>query len=602
MRGKPDSGALRKHTAKDETNMADELINQTLGQFRIVRELGRGGMAVVYEAYQPSLQRHVALKVLPSHLAHDSDLITRFRQEAIAAAKLRHPNIITIHDVNQTNNLNYIVMDLLEGSSLSSTIRNQPMPPARAVKIINQIASALDYAHRHNFVHRDIKPSNIMLDSDDHATLMDFGIAKALGGTRLTQTGMVIGTPEYMSPEQVMGSEIDQRTDVYSLGIVAYEMLTGQVPFSGTTASVLYKQANELPPSPRVHVASISPSVESVILRALAKKRDERYGTAGQFARALSDAVATSTVSASPATQRTSSTVATRPTARPWLLWVVGAGAAMVLLTMAAVAMITLGNLGRSRSQSTPQAAALTTPDISTSVPIAAPTHTDTPAPVVARVSDTPVASAPPSPIQPVVVASATLAPLVMEPLPWDSVANSSLSTDYASPPTGRQTLGGVLFDLNGRVFKTQAQPAPNNTYPVSTIIKTDIQRVEQVYVLLTAGNAFTRWQGKTVGRITLVFSDAASVEAPLVLGKNLREWHAADNVVSTAPGVRQVWRGPIAGHPDLTGTLDMLTLAVPAAQRNATLTQVEIRDTSSEEVGSMDPALGIWGVTVAHR
>ena len=120
--------------------------------------------------------------------------------------------------------------------------------------------------------------------------------------------------------------------------------------------------------------------------------------------------------------------------------------------------------------------------------------------------------------------------------------------------------------------------------------------------MLLTAGNAFTRWQSKTVGRITLVFGDASSVEVPLVLGKNLREWHAADNVVSTAPGVRQVWQGPIAGYPDLTGTLDMLTIAVPAAQRNATLTQVEIRDTSSAEVGSMDPALSMWGVTVAHR
>jgi serine/threonine protein kinase len=582
--------------------MADELINQTLGQFHIIRELGRGGMAVVYEAYQPSLQRRVALKVLPPRLAHDADLITRFRQEAIAAAKLRHPNIIAIHDVCQTDDLNYIVMDLLEGSSLSSAIRNQPMSPARVVNIIGQVASALDYAHQHDFVHRDIKPSNIMLDPDDHATLMDFGIAKALGGTRLTQTGMAIGTPEYMSPEQVMGSEIDQRTDVYSLGIVAYEMLTGHVPFSGTTASVLYRQANEPPPPPRVHLASISPSVESVILRALAKKRDERYGTAGQFARALSDAVANSMASTSPATPSVQNATATRQAARPWVLWAAAAFAAIVLLTTVAIAVLALGNPGGWRSQATSQAGAGVTPGVPASSPIAAPPHTDTPAPIGTRASGTPSASASSGPTRPAVAASATYALLVMETLSWDDVANSSLSTDYASPPTGRQTLGGVSFDLNGRVFKTQAQPAPNNTYPVSTIIKTDIQRVEQVYVLLTAGNAFTRWQGKTVGRIALVFSNAASVEVPLVLGENLREWHAADNVVSTAPKVRQVWQGPIAGHPDLIGTLDMLTIAVPAAQRDATLTQVEIRDTSSEEVGSLDPALSIWGVTVAHR
>ncbi len=270
----------------------DDLVNKTLGQFQITRELGRGGMAIVYQAYQPALQRQVALKVLPPNLAQD-DFVRRFQHEAIAAAGLRHPNIVTIYDVGSEGRYNYIVMEFLEGRPLSDVIRaGGPMPLARACKIIEQVAQALDYAHQHGFIHRDIKPSNVMLDRSEHATLTDFGIARALTGTHLTQTGTLIGTPEYMSPEQVTGEEIDARTDVYSLGIVAYEMVTGQVPFSGTTASVLYKQANTPPPPLRTHVPGVNPTVENVILRALTKRRDERYATAGQFAQALTTAVA----------------------------------------------------------------------------------------------------------------------------------------------------------------------------------------------------------------------------------------------------------------------------------------------------------------------
>ena len=274
----------------------DDLVNKTLGQFQITRELGRGGMAVVYEAYQPALQRKVALKVLPPSLAQD-DFVRRFQHEAIAAAGLRHPNIVTIYDVGSEDRYNYIVMEFLEGRPLSDVIRTGgSLPLARICKIIEQVAQALDYAHQHGFIHRDIKPSNVMLDQADHATLTDFGIARALTGTHLTQTGTLIGTPEYMSPEQVTGEEIDARTDVYSLGIVAYEMVTGQVPFSGTTASVLYKQANTPPPPLRTHVPGVNPTVENVILRALAKRRDERYATAGQFAQALIAATASQPV------------------------------------------------------------------------------------------------------------------------------------------------------------------------------------------------------------------------------------------------------------------------------------------------------------------
>ncbi len=323
-----------------------DLVNQTLGQFHIRREIGRGGMAVVYEAYQPALQRNVALKVLPPQFAHDQAFIERFRHEAIAAAKLHHPNIISIYDVGQTGDLNYIVMELLEGTVLSSLIRQGPVPPARVSKIIEQVASALDYAHQQGFIHRDIKPSNIMVGRNDHVTLMDFGIAKALTGARLTQTGMVVGTPEYMSPEQVTGEELDHRTDVYALGIVAYEMLTGQAPFTGTTASVLYKQAHEPPPPLRAHVPGLSPAIENVILRALAKRREERYATAGQFAQSLTAAVAGRAVAPPPTTRPTARAPQPRSSMN-WLPWAIGGGAVVLMLCAVIAAVIAIGSAGR---------------------------------------------------------------------------------------------------------------------------------------------------------------------------------------------------------------------------------------------------------------
>jgi len=349
----------------------DDLVNKTLGQFQIIRELGRGGMAVVYQAYQPALQRQVALKVLPPGLAQD-DFVRRFQHEAIAAAGLRHPNIVTIYDVGSEDCYNYIVMEFLEGRPLSDVIRaGGPMPLARICRIIEQVAQALDYAHQHGFIHRDIKPSNIMLDQADHATLTDFGIARALTGTHLTQTGTLIGTPEYMSPEQVTGEEIDARTDVYSLGIVAYEMVTGQVPFSGTTASVLYKQANTPPPPLRTHVPGVNPSVENVILRALTKRRDERYATAGQFAQALTEAVADQpvamperptppTITSQPVYASPPQPMYAPPSTPPragglssGLLWMLAGGAALAVLCVVIAVVAWIASRGQPATQPT---------------------------------------------------------------------------------------------------------------------------------------------------------------------------------------------------------------------------------------------------------
>jgi predicted Ser/Thr protein kinase len=272
----------------------ESLVGKTLGQYQIVQELGRGGMAVVYKAYQPSLTRYVAIKVLPPQLSFDEDFVERFVREARGAAMLHHPNIITIHDVSEQDGIHYFVMEYLTGKTLDAVLGGQPMPLPRISRIIDQVADALDHAHSQGLLHRDIKPSNICVDEarGDHVVLMDFGLVRAGQDSKLTKTGMIVGTPEYMSPEQAQGEEVDYRTDIYSLGVVLYRMLTGTAPFVRSTpaAVLLAHVAYEPPPVSQIN-PSVPKPVEAVVLKAMAKDRDQRYQSAGQLARDLHVAI-----------------------------------------------------------------------------------------------------------------------------------------------------------------------------------------------------------------------------------------------------------------------------------------------------------------------
>ncbi|MGZ9226345.1 MAG: serine/threonine-protein kinase, partial [Anaerolineales bacterium] len=206
---------------------------QTLGPYRIINQIGKGGMATVYKAYQPSVDRYVALKVLPSQLAESKEFATRFQQEARIIAKLEHPHILPVFDYGESDGIAYLVMRYLEAGTLKEKMEaGRPLPLNEIDRIFNQLTDALTYAHSHGIVHRDLKPANALIDSYGNIFLTDFGIAKLLesASPRLTQTDAIMGTPAYISPEQAQGQPVDQRSDIYSLGIILYEMVTGRVP------------------------------------------------------------------------------------------------------------------------------------------------------------------------------------------------------------------------------------------------------------------------------------------------------------------------------------------------------------------------------------
>lgn len=271
--------------------MSDQLVDQTLGKYVLRERIGRGGMAEVYKAYHAALDRYVAIKILHPFLGEDPEFKGRFEREARNVARLQHPNIIHVYDFEfePQRDLYYMVMEYIDGLTLRDRLagmggNGDPLPVKEAVQIVTPLASAIAYAHSRGMVHRDIKPANIMIDTDERVVLTDFGIARMVSGPNVTASGSMVGTPAYMSPEQGLGQAGDHRSDIYSLGVVLYQLVTGTTPFDADTPiGIVLRHVNDPLPSPTSLNPDIPDFLEGILFKSLAKDPEQRY----QDARAL---------------------------------------------------------------------------------------------------------------------------------------------------------------------------------------------------------------------------------------------------------------------------------------------------------------------------
>ncbi|MGZ5582968.1 MAG: serine/threonine protein kinase, partial [Usitatibacter sp.] len=260
----------------------------TLGRYKIISEIGQGAMGVVYKAVDPIIDRTVAIKTINLNLSRQEleEYEARFQQEIKAAGRLNHPNIVTIYDVGKTDAVAYMAMEFLEGLELKDIIASgQIMPADQVVDIIAQVADGLWFAHQQDIVHRDVKPSNIMVMKGGIAKITDFGIARLPNSAVKTMTGLILGSPRYMSPEQVIGKTIDARSDIFSLGVVLYEALTGVAPFDGDNVNaIMYSTVNTTPPPPSSHNRLLPPMLDLIVAKAMAKLLEDRYQTVKEIA------------------------------------------------------------------------------------------------------------------------------------------------------------------------------------------------------------------------------------------------------------------------------------------------------------------------------
>jgi tRNA A-37 threonylcarbamoyl transferase component Bud32 len=273
------------------------LIGTSLGPYRILEQIGLGGMATIYKAYHAAMDRLVAIKILPHHYARDPRFVQRFDQEARLIARLEHRNILPVYDFGEQEGTTYLVMRYLQAGTVKDILRQGPRPLAETARLITDIAAALDYAHAQGIIHRDVKPSNVLVDQQGTAYLTDFGLAKVLEASSELTGSAALGTPAYMAPEQTLGKPVTPQTDVYSLGVMLYEMVTGKPPFEADTPmAVALMHVHESLPLPRILKPELPEAVELVVLKALTKEPADRYQSAGELARAFSAAISGASV------------------------------------------------------------------------------------------------------------------------------------------------------------------------------------------------------------------------------------------------------------------------------------------------------------------
>lgn len=440
-----------------------ELIGKSLGQYCIEAKIGEGGMAVVFRAYQANLKRYVALKILPPSLpAQDPKFFKRFQREAEAIARLSHPNILPAYEFGVDQGYSYIAMRYVEGGQTLSQVMRQPLSQERAIELISQIGQALDYVHQKGVIHRDLKPGNVLMDGD-WVLLSDFGLAKINEASlKLTGSETSLGTPAYMSPEQARGEKYDHRIDIYALGIILYEMLTGSIPHKADTPlAILHKRSTEPPCPPRELNPNIPKRVEQVMLRALAMKPAERYKRAIDFVAALQQAAENKPASDDEKTVPSFRSLSSRSTSfkRMVRLTWLAAGVAIIAVTVWG------GRWSNSNSDS------LKPPPLQTEVgpqgeaKLSALTHTPTSSPTLTLTSTpvTPTDVSSPTP-------SSTPIPPTNVPTSTPTASPSPSATRMLIPPTAVPTVTPTSTPTVPAPTPVMATPSPTPTISTSRI------------------------------------------------------------------------------------------------------------------------------------
>lgn len=602
------------------------------GRYRIIRQIGQGGMGAVYEAIDRRLDNRVALK---QALVDDPMLRHAFKREAQRLARLRHSSLPTVIDHFLEGGGQYLVMEFIEGKDLAQQLaeRGKPFPVDTVLEWGERLLTVLTYLHNQTppLIHRDIKPGNLKLTPDGEIILLDFGLSKG-GLTQHTASILLQGySLGYAPPEQMVGAPTDARSDLYSLGATLYTLVTAKAPLDGRVRE--QAEAHGVPdPLLRASVINpqVPPAISAVLAASMSLAPDQRPASAAAMKAMLKPVETTQAWAMQPMRQQAGAAgspvnqlpkqgrVSERPGSaappapplvpakdssnrrRQWLPVTIGGiiGLTLILgLWMARRAAT--ANDQPPASEPLVVAALTLTPTVVGSVTAVAVAET-----AVATVTQRQVLLPLSSTSTP--IPTATIPPTIMPPsyltISLADVANATL--DFQSPPLGEVRLGGIPFNQSAQIFKSQASSAPHDSAPTSIQIETGADRASRIYLLITTGNGFRRYESQVVGRVVAYCDGERTLVSELRLGQEVREWQTRedDEVVSTAPSAQEVWSGQRSDVPELTGHIDMLPLDLPDNCRRGRLDAVEVLDISADTVGSLDPALNVMGLTIEYQ
>ena len=551
---------------------------------------------MVYLAHDPHIDRQVAIKLLPGQFLSEKKYRERFQREARTIARLDHPTIVPIYDFGDHAGQPYIVMRYMAGGSLAEWIRNGSLPLETAVPIIKRVALALAEVHQRGIIHRDLKPSNILLDSRGDAYLSDFGIVKLSNATVSLTGSSLMGTPAYMSPEQVRNDEnLDHRTDIYALGAIFFEMLTGKRPFAGDTIlEQIVAHATE--PVPDIHDFNheLPVGFGAIIQKTMAKQPADRYNSMAELVQHLDMITTPAPGPVYHKPLKTELTLPEHPKAKqPVRRWIAGIGFFLFVAIAFILGPHLLTPVSSIDETNTPtQNAIVVSPPTREPTVAATDTESTLPTPETAVSTLTPPA--------PAKTPMMNLAPEFHIISTQDSSFLSEPEANLGLGP-GQTTLLGIPFE-HGWKISTQCE-INGADRPTLVDVAVDNLTATKAYILLQAGQGLTNFNEQKIGEIVLVFENGQSYGEPLILGYNIRDWRRAmpETYINstTSANLEEAWRGK-EGNTD--GRIDLLTLTLPDNLNEQPISKIQIIDTSAQTVGSTEPCIHLIAITLESK